>query len=374
MPDVLVLCEYASLNGGERSLLTMLEHGLCDRSRVVVACPSVGPLAQSLRAMGIRHEPLALHTPQGNRLELAECRRRLGTLLDAIRPELVHANSLATSRLSGPLTAERQLPSLGHLRDILRISPRIVADLNGHRRLIAVSEATRQWYEDQGVQSTRMHVVHNGVDLHRFRPRPATGYLHRELMLPPGTMLIGTIGQIGMRKGLDTLLGAARRVVQRLSNVCFVIVGQRYSQKQEAVEYEANLRAVASRSPFAGRVCFLGLRQDIPELLNELTLLVHPARQEPLGRVLLEAAAAGVPVIATAVGGTPEIFADDHSAVLVPPDDEITLAAAINRLLSDPEARQQLAQGARRRAEAHFSAETAARNLAVHYRSCLTSG
>jgi hypothetical protein len=82
MPDVLVLCEYASLNGGERSLLTMLEHGLCDRSRVVVACPSEGPLAQSLRVLGIRHEPLALHTPQGNRLELAECRRRLGLLLD----------------------------------------------------------------------------------------------------------------------------------------------------------------------------------------------------------------------------------------------------------------------------------------------------
>jgi glycosyltransferase involved in cell wall biosynthesis len=374
MPDVLVLCEYASLNGGERSLLTMLEHGLCDRSRVVVACPSEGSLAQSLHVLGIRHEPLALHTPQGNRLELAECRRRLGRLLDAIRPELVHANSLATSRLSGPLTAERQLPSLGHLRDILRINPRIVADLNCHRRLIAVSEATRQWYEDLGVQSPRMHVVHNGVDSHRFRPRPATGYLHRDLKLPPGTMLIGTIGQVGMRKGLDTLLRAARRVIQRLSNVCFVIVGQRYSQKQEAVEYEANLHVMASQPPLTGRVCFLGLRQDISELLNELTLLVHPARQEPLGRVLLEAAAASVPVIATAVGGTPEIFADGNSAVLVPSNDETALAAAMDRLLSDPAARRQLAQAARRRAETHFSAETAARNLAVHYRSCLTSG
>jgi glycosyltransferase involved in cell wall biosynthesis len=371
MADVLVLCEYASLNGGERSLLTMLEHGLCDRSQVVVACPNQGPLAQSLRVLGIRHEPLALHTPQGNRLELAECRRRLGHLLDALRPELVHANSLATSRLSGPLTAERQLPSLGHLRDILRINPRIVADLNCHRRLIAVSEATRHWYEGLGVHSQRMHVVHNGVDVRRFHPRPPTGYLHRELTLPPGTILIGTIGQIGMRKGLDTLLRAARRVVQRLPDVCFVIVGQRYSQKQEAVEYEADLHAMASQPPLAGRVRFLGLRQDIPEMLNELTLLVHPARQEPLGRVLLEAAASGVPVIATAVGGTPEIFSDGSSAVLVAPDDEAALAAAMDRLLSDPEARRQLAQAARRRAETRFSAETAARNLAVHYHDCL---
>ena len=109
-----------------------------------------------------------------------------------------------------------------------------------------------------------------------------------------------------------------------------MIVGQRYSQKQEALEYERQVHAAADSGPLRGRVHFLGVRNDVDRLLNEFTLLAHPARQEPLGRVLLEAAAAGVPVVATDVGGTREIFpAETASACLVPPDDPAALAAAI---------------------------------------------
>jgi glycosyltransferase involved in cell wall biosynthesis len=154
-------------------------------------------------------------------------------------------------------------------------------------------------------------------------------------------MLIGTIGQIGMRKGLDTLLGprgesssGTRRLLPDRRATVFTEAG--------GGRIRSRLHAMASQPPLAGRVRFLGLREDIPKLLNELTLLVHPARQEPLGRVLLEAAAAGVAVVATAVGGTPEIFSDGGSAVLVRPDDESALAAAMDRLLSDPAARRQL--------------------------------
>jgi glycosyltransferase involved in cell wall biosynthesis len=219
MPDVLVLCEYASLNGGERSLLTVLENGLGSRFNVRVAAPAAGPLAASLRALGIPHVPLELHAPavkkwdwlraepaktsedqpsrrclsqfshslapQGHRLDLAECRRRLQRLLDAVRPDLLHANSLSMSRLSGPLAAAARVPSVGHLRDIVRINRRTADDLNCHTRLIAVSAATRGWYADLGLDSQRVHVVHNGVDLQRFCPRSATGDLHRELSLPP---------------------------------------------------------------------------------------------------------------------------------------------------------------------------------------------
>ncbi|TVS19984.1 MAG: glycosyltransferase family 1 protein [Planctomycetaceae bacterium] len=371
MAKVLVLCEYASLNGGERSLLTVLQHGLADHARIQVACPRHGPLAETLVRSGIAHRPLDLQAPHGARLPLADCRSRLRRLIDAVQPDLVHANSLAMSRLVGPVIAERSLPGLGHLRDILRINRRVVDDLNRHARLIAVSQATEQWYVDLGVDPQRLHVVHNGVDLKRFCPRPATGYLHRLWNLPPATMLIGTIGQIGMRKGLDVLLDAAAEVVQREPAVCFVIVGQRYSQKAEALEYETRLHERASHPDLQGRVRFLGLRDDIAELMNELTLLVHPARQEPLGRVLLEAAASGVPIVATCVGGTPEILAHDRSARLVPPDDGQALADAMLGLLADPASRQRLAQSARQQAATRFDANTAARALADQYQMVL---
>jgi glycosyltransferase involved in cell wall biosynthesis len=107
-------------------------------------------------------------------------------------------------------------------------------------------------------------------------------------------------------------------------------------------------------------------------LLNEFTLLAHPARQEPLGRVLLEAAAAGLPVVATDVGGTREIFPPETgSACLVPPDDPAALAAAIGRVLKDADRRAAIGRSARLRAEQAFDANRAAEGLARHYRELL---
>ena len=118
----------------------------------------------------------------------------------------------------------------------------------------------------------------------------------------------------------------------------------------------------------AGRVHFLGVRDDVPRILNELTLLVHPARQEPLGRVLLEAAAAGLAVVATDVGGTREIFPPESAAAcLVPPDDVQAMSAAIGRLLGDAAERRRLAENARRRVEEAFDLKRAVAGLVKHY-------
>jgi glycosyltransferase involved in cell wall biosynthesis len=163
-------------------------------------------------------------------------------------------------------------------------------------------------------------------------------------------------------------------VVHAAANVNFVIVGQRYSQKQEALEYERQVHTAADSGPLRGRVHFLGVRSDVDQLLNEFTLLAHPARQEPLGRVLLEAAAAGVPVVATDVGGTREIFpAETGSACLVPPDDPAPLAAAIVLLLKDVDRRETIGRLTRRRAEQSFDADRAAEALGRHYRELIES-
>ena len=103
--------------------------------------------------------------------------------------------------------------------------------------------------------------------------------------------------------------------------------------------------------------------------MNELAMLVHPARQEPLGRVLLEAAASGVAIVATDMGGTPEIFPPSLSAArLVPPDDVEALAEAILTVAGDPALRAQLSVAARHRAETAFDHRQATANLVRHYR------
>ena len=328
-----------------------------------ILAPPQGPLADKLAARGM--ELIPFPSSEAKRTQ-AQRREDLTHILRRRRPALLHANSLAMGRLSGPVAAELGIPSISHLRDIVKLSAQAASDLNCHARLLAVSNAVRAFHLSGGLDAAKTHVLHNGIDLEQFRPRPPNGYLHGELGLPAETALLATIGQIGLRKGQDVLLKAANLLADRLPRMHYLIIGERHSEKAESRKYEQDLHASAAW--LAGRVHFLGRRDDIAELLNEVTLLVHPARQEPLGRVLLEAAAVGAAVVATRVGGTPEIFPPD-GARLVPPDNAESLSEAILELAEDSSLRERLAAAARRHAEERFEIHTAVAGLLDHYQA-----
>ena len=265
MPRLLLLCEYPTLHGGERSMLATLGGGgktgtgsepqrfeagktasgevpvpvfLPPRGGVLAAgfsvaavAPPCGPLAEALSARGVEVLPFEPRDPAGRRLPQDRLRRQLARLIRRRQPDVLHANSLAMGRLSGPVAAELGVPSLAHLRDIIRLSARAVADLNCHTRLLAVSHATRDFHVGAGLAAGKTHVLYNGVDLRQFRPRQPTGRLHAELGLPASAMLVGTIGQIGLRKGQDVLVRAAVMLARRLPQVHYLIVGARHSDK-----------------------------------------------------------------------------------------------------------------------------------------------
>jgi glycosyltransferase involved in cell wall biosynthesis len=387
MPRVLLLCEYATLNGGERSMLATLEGIAAAGFEPLVAAPPRGPLAEVLRQRGVEHLPWQVWDAAGVRLPQGQLRENLAELLARVRPGLLHANSLSMGRLSGPVAAVLGLPSIAHLRDIIRLSDRAIGDLQEHKRLLAVSGAVRDYYVRSvarplrgrgcgsrsdpptlgaGIAPGKLHVLYNGVDLEEFSPRPATGYLQRDLGIPEGVPLAGTIGQIGLRKGQDVLARAALMLADKLPELHWLIVGERHSEKGESRQFEAELHRAAEG--LSGRLHFPGYRSDVPQLLRELTILVHPARQEPLGRVLLEAAASGVATVATDVGGTREVFPPDaDAAVLVPPDDPQAIAGAVRRLVEDPGQRVRIARAARRRAEEAFDVRQTVGGLVGHY-------
>jgi glycosyltransferase involved in cell wall biosynthesis len=371
-PLVLWLNEYPTLNGGERSFLSVLPILSAAGFEITAAAPASGELAAALAQQGVAVERFDCQGPDGTRRPLQELRNSLAGLLHKIRPALLHANSLAMGRLSGPVVAELQVPSIAHLRDIVRLKRQAITDLNLHRRLLAVSAATREFHVGQGLAPQRMQVLYNGIDLERLVPRTATGRLHQELGIPPECLLIGTIGQLILRKGQDVLARAAAELADTVRNVHYLIIGARYSQKPEAIEFENDLHRRVARAGLERRVHFLGVRDDLEQLLPELAMLVHPARQEPLGRVLLEAAACGRAVIATDVGGTREIFPPDlQAARLVPPNDHLSLAAAIRDLALNEPLRTQLGAAARLRMEQAFDLRTAAAGLVEHYRACI---
>ena len=311
-------------------------------SRVVA--PSVGPFSAELDRLGIER----LSWPDDFfSLTLEEKRISLEKILLPHPTDLVHANSVSMGRLSGPVLQALGIPGVSHLRDIIRLNHAAIDDLNQHKRLFAVSQATREFHVQQGIDPAKCVTLYNGVDLQEFRPKTPVKYLHHELGIPVQARLLGCIGQIGMRKGQDVLLDAVKPILEPL-DLHLLLVGERFSGKDEAVQFEKNLRRHAS-----SRVHFLGIREDIPDLLPELTLLVHPARQEPLGRVLLESLACGVPVIATDVGGTSEILPCRSQLIL--PNDPGELRLKLIAALENDAWRQEIAAESRQIAEFKFS-------------------
>ncbi|MBL9125485.1 MAG: glycosyltransferase family 4 protein [Planctomycetaceae bacterium] len=374
MAKVAWLCEFPLAGGGDRSLLATLGGLRRAGFEPVALAPAGGELARLFQRHDVPQLPVQWIDSQGRRLAQPQARQFLQAQLTALRPDLLHANSLAMARLAGPVATELELPSLGHLRDIVGLSAAAMADVNRNARLLAVSQATRAFHVAQGLALEKSFVLYNGVDLRRFRPREphAPRPLLSELELGSDALLIGCIGQIILRKGQERLLPLAQRLRADFPSAHLVIIGDCPSQKAESRAFDAQVRRdLTAAAP--GQVHFLGRRDDVETLLPQLDLLVHPARQEPLGRVLLEAAACGLPIVATPVGGTREIFAEsaDPSALLIDTADGSELAAAVARLLDDPDGRTRLGGAARRRAESVFDVERAATGLATHYAEVL---
>jgi glycosyltransferase involved in cell wall biosynthesis len=366
---VVWLFEYPTLNGGERSLLAALPLLRQEGIQPVALAPARGPLAEELDRQSVERLAFDVSDSNGQKMSRDILRESLLARLRSMRPDVLHANSLSMGRLSGPVAQSAEVPSITHLRDIVGLSRAAIADLNCHTRLLAVSQTTLDFHRQQGVDAEKMFVCYNGVDLNRFRPRPATGWLHRQLALPSDSILAATIGQVIMRKGQDVLIRAAASLKDILPKLHWLIIGERYSQKAEAIQFEANLRTHVAAKELSNHVHFLGNIDRIEEVLPELTLLVHPARQEPLGRVLLEAAASGVACVATDVGGTREIFPDTGMAALVPADYHEALKSAVLGLILAPDRRESMSRHARKHIQSAFDIMQSAKLLCDHYRS-----
>lgn len=362
---ILYLCEYATLNGGENSLLAVLDGLAANGCQPVVACPA-GPLADVVVKRGLEWHTLRFHDDSSARLPALEIDQQIAELCRRVGPAIVHANSLSMSRLLGRVAEQIQLPTVGHLRDIINLSRAAIGHLNNNDRLIAVSQATRQHHLSQGMDSEKTFVCYNGIDTRQFQTA-ARGKLRREYGLQDSDTVVLTIGQLGLRKGLDVVVQAVKEMADQ-KTIHWFLVGERHSQKAESIAFHEELIAASQQPPWQGRLHLLGRRADVPQLLCDADIIVHAARQEPLGRVLLEAAAAARAIVATDVGGTREIFPDDE-ALLVPPDDATALKQAMLELATDRGRRQDLAERAFHRIATAFSIDRVVQSLLGHYQA-----
>lgn len=227
-------------------------------------------------------------------------------------------------------------------------------------QMLSVSNVLRENLHRQfNFPKEKIRVVANGVDLARFTLARADDDYKSRLGLPANALVFGAIGRVVPVKAYPVLLQAAKIVFHEIPAAHLVMVGdgpQLETLVQLAEEYQ-----------IAARVHFLGARKDVPEILRGLDVFVLSSESEGMSNTILEAMASARPVVATAVGGNPELVVDGETGLLVPPHDPPAMAAAIMKLLRAAELRQQMGWLGRQRVEEKFSLEVMVQNYAKVY-------
>ena len=194
------------------------------------------------------------------------------------------------------------------------------------------------------IHPEKASVIHSGVDLRLFKAPTATRTLtRRRLGIADRAVVVGSIGWLLPIKAPEVLLEAMGSVWKRRPDIELVFVGKG--------DLERSLKAAVKRMNAADRVRFLGWRSDIPDLMHCFDLFVLPSRNEGMGRVIIEAMAAGLPVVASRTGGVPDLVTDGQNGFLVPPGDAAALGRAILTLADRPDLRRRMGEAGMRRAE-----------------------
>ncbi len=350
-------------NGGAQEHLYNLVTRI-DRSRYDVSVVSLSPGsgARKLQRAGV--SVLVIDEPDD-----AIAVGALAAHLAEVRPDVVH-NHMFRAETVGTRAA-LALAGIGHRR------PYVVGTVHSSRfrsredrvelvrltpemdRLIAVSRAIVAKIQREGRDTVPVELIYNGVDLQRYDHQEPCCTLPDEYGMEPGAALVGVVARLEPEKGHPTLLEAWPLVLRDVPNAHLVVVGE--GSDRERLEQQARDLRIAHRVVFTGR------RDDVPAVTAALDCAVLPSYREAQGLTILEAMALSRPVVATNVGGIPEMIEDGVTGVLVAPHDAPALAAGIVRVLTDHPFADTIARAGHDLVHDRFCVELMARAIETIY-------
>jgi glycosyltransferase involved in cell wall biosynthesis len=369
---VLIVIDSLSFGGAENVLVTLAAEaprlGLT-LDVVSLAPPTNGRAAWLPRLREAGFDPRFLGI---ERLLQHDAVTALASVIRESECDVVHAHledSSTLAPLAARLARRPALCTLHHVpvpisgREALRER---LAVMVGSRSsgLVMVSQASYDGFAARYPRShrpARWAVVHNGVDLQRFRPleQDEPKGLPVDLDVPPGVPVVALVGHMRIGKGQDVAVRAWPGVLDRHPDARLLLIGNG--------PLEDDLRRLATELGVESRVVFAGARDDVEAILPRATLVILPTRMEALPTALLEASASGVPSVATAVGGVPEVVVDAETGWLIAAATPELFAGAIGEALGDPAERQRRGKAARARTEQLFSSTGWAEKLHAHY-------
>jgi len=233
-------------------------------------------------------------------------------------------------------------------------------------RIIAVSEAVKNylisWHK---VKPDKIRVVYNGINTYKYNSNLNIEEYKKKLSLQHDIPTVALIGRLVKLKGVNYFLEAAASILRSGKRVQFVVVGDG-PLKERLIKQAKNLR-------ISQHVHFIGFREDIPQILAVIDILVVPSLFEGLPLTILEAMHTGKAIIASRVGGIPEAIKDGETGILVSPRDCHALTKGILELLKDPEKRKQMGEKGKQRALQHFEVERMVKEYASIYDACIVS-
>jgi glycosyltransferase involved in cell wall biosynthesis len=377
---ILYVNHTGSVSGAEVVLLNLLRGIDRERYEAVVVSPMQGSLGAELLKLGVEWLPIpaidARFTLRPSRMlrafgQFVRTVHALRKRIRSLSPDIVHANSVRAGIAASFAAMGTGKPVIWHVHDTL---PRHFAStairtfvlLAPNTRAIAVSEATAMAFCGRMPLARKVRTVYNGVDIERFRKRnPEASQFRPQLGLGQEDFLICAVGQICARKGLAELVDAFEVVEANATHMHLAIVGRVVFKHEE--EYMKTLRQRVQRSGAAGRIHFVGELRDVSPALQAANLVVLNSWDEPFGLGLVEAMASGTPVLATRVGGIPEIVTDGETGWLTERGDTPALALRLFELSRNTEANLRVAEKAQNRTCPRFSLEQFQTEIAGYY-------
>ena len=286
---------------------------------------------------------------------------RLAKLIRAERPDIVHLHSRRGADTWGGLAARwTGTPCVLSRRvDNPEARWQVALKYRLYDHVITISEGIRRVLLDEGLEPQKVTCVRSAVDAEPYLHAVDRAAFQREFGLPPQAIVVGMVAQLISRKGHRYLIEAVAALREHYPDLRVLFFGRGPLQ--------AELENEIAQAGLADVIRLAGFRNDLPQWLGGLDILAHPADMEGLGVSLLQASAAGVPIITSRAGGLPEAVADNVSGLLIPPGDVAALAQALRRLLDDPGLRRQMGEAGRARILAEFSIDAMVEgNLAVY--------
>lgn len=342
---VLQILPELKSGGVERGTVDLAKYLLRHGHQAVVVSAG-GPLVGDLTASGVTHYTLPVH--KKSPFSVYYSARVLAKIVRKEKVDIIHARSRVPALVAMLVSRRTQVPFITTCHGFYNKHPLSRPMGWGKLVIVASNIIGKRMRDDFGVPHEKIRLIPRGVNLEEFHWNPRAAQ-ERGV----GPIVVGLVGRLTPIKGHPLFLKAMARVARVVPNLKIQIIGD-----APKPQYKEELLTLTRNLGLEHAVEFLGTRYDIPERLSKMNVLVAPSvGEEAFGRVVIEAGACGIPVVATRMGGLVDIIEHEKEGLLVGPDDPRMLADAILRLLKDTGLAEKLALAMRKKVETEFTLE-----------------